>query len=258
MDSLDVSIMEDRETQPPSKKKRRKRHRIPGTVCGMKEEERVSSIIRTAIKWHYLLHFNTNEIRECVEKAVPEIANDQFRMDSYDVDSAKYLTGCKSETHSRMKSYVKMQYRLSKNRKGADIEFVDRSDVLFKLFDDCFDVEDFNYVFYWVKTIVDYERCSTIGKWFLRNVFVNLAVVTKLYLDKVERHDPSAAEMKSQMLMSWERTMSRYEDIRKSDFAPAQKRVKKQKRKGVNQQEVEHAMREFDALLVIQNQPMRR
>lgn len=103
MDSLDVSIMEDRETQPPSKKKRRKRHRIPGTVCGMKEEERVSSIIRTAIKWHYLLHFNTNEIRECVEKAVPEIANDQFRMDSYDVDSAKYLTGCKSETHSRMK-----------------------------------------------------------------------------------------------------------------------------------------------------------
>lgn len=90
------------------------------------------------------------------------------------------------------------------------------------------------------------------------DVFVNLAVVTKLYLDKVERHDPSAAEMKSQMLMSWERTMSRYEDIRKSDFAPAQKRVKKQKRKGVNQQEVEHAMREFDALLVIQNQPMRR
>ncbi|KZZ97800.1 hypothetical protein AAP_00061 [Ascosphaera apis ARSEF 7405] len=243
--------------QVPLKKKRRTRHRVPGAMGSMMEEKRIENKVRTAIKWFYITHFNTDDIRECVEQAVPEIVDDAYRMDAYEVDSMKYLNGCKCETHVRMQKYVKMQCSLSRERTGTNIEIVDRSDALFKLFDECFDPGDFNYVFYWVKTIVDYERCSKVGRWFLRSVFVNLAVRTKIYLDKVARNDPEAAEMKSRMLMSWNRTMSRYEDIRESDFAPRKRKVKKQQQKGVDEWEIERRLQEFDSTLIVSNRPAR-
>ncbi|EGD94834.1 hypothetical protein TESG_02336 [Trichophyton tonsurans CBS 112818] len=52
-----------------------------------------------------------------------------------------------------------------------------------------FTAEKFFIVFYWAAPIVDYDKSSEKGKWYLRNVYANLAAEVKLYLDLVERSD---------------------------------------------------------------------
>ncbi|KAJ5139276.1 uncharacterized protein N7515_004124 [Penicillium bovifimosum] len=54
---------------------------------------------------------------------------------------------------------------------------------LFRYFCSIFDVSKFNYVFSWAAAKVDYSRSTARGQWYMKQVWANVAVQVKLYLD---------------------------------------------------------------------------
>ncbi|KAI5299556.1 hypothetical protein KEM56_003151, partial [Ascosphaera pollenicola] len=63
-----------------------------------------------------------------------------------------------------------------------------------------------------------HTRMKRYVQWFLKNVFINIAVKTKLYLDLIDKGSTEATDFRQKMMLSWDRTIARYEDIREEDF----------------------------------------
>ncbi|KAJ5555603.1 hypothetical protein N7535_008037 [Penicillium sp. DV-2018c] len=89
---------------------------------------------------------------------------------------------------------------------------------LFKHFFENFSIEDFLQVFYWIAPLLDWERASTKGKNFVRNIWANLATQMKRHLDI---QDVAAAEGDwNQVIAFWD-TMGRdpkYNSVKLTEF----------------------------------------
>ncbi|KAI5299924.1 hypothetical protein KEM56_002879 [Ascosphaera pollenicola] len=202
-----------------------------------------------AAKEHYIRNFNLINIRDYIKEVTPEVAEDPIRMDFYETDTAKYFTNCKSETHTRMKRYLQIL------RSTSNILFVNRPDALYQLFEDAFLPEDLFQVFYWLKDVVDFTRSTETSQWFLKNVFINIAVKTELYLDLIDKGSTEATDFRQKMMLSWDRTMARYKDIREEDFVRPEVRVRVLRQH--DNRDTERELLLFESDIIVTGRPTR-
>ncbi|KAI5298275.1 hypothetical protein KEM56_004196 [Ascosphaera pollenicola] len=131
------------------------------------------------------MNWSNDELRGFIMDTVPEIANDDVRLDAYE-DLLRHSTReFKYETFKRMKKFVHLAILRSEGERHTSIGLVDRPQGLFDYF--CNTVRDIDFydVFYWTKDILDYEGTGELGRWYMKEIFCNIAVNVKIYLDKV-------------------------------------------------------------------------
>ncbi|KAN0080675.1 hypothetical protein V8E54_003879 [Elaphomyces granulatus] len=85
-------------------------------------------------------------------------------------------------------------------------------------------------VFYWMKKTFDYEGASPLGKYYMSNIFANLAGYVKLYLDL--KSDNNRQMTKETILDFWDRMTEakNYSQVDQTDFKKRTHRLLSNKR----------------------------
>ncbi|KAJ5129537.1 uncharacterized protein N7515_005576 [Penicillium bovifimosum] len=92
----------------------------------------------------------------------------------------------------------------------------------YRHFESNFTPDKFEEVFYWAKPILDYDKSSDFGKWYVRSIYANIAVQVKLCHDHKEANDDKEYLYAwSQLIKFWDALTrhEQYKDIDKGCFA---------------------------------------
>ncbi|KAN0084814.1 hypothetical protein V8E54_001281 [Elaphomyces granulatus] len=148
-------------------------------------------------RWHYFLHFDTYKCHDTICKVFPGCS-----VASYSRQKILELTkNWKSKSIQIMEKLVAEELDLASQNPGVSIASITAQRDVTAHFLQTFRPDKFFTVFYWIKKTIDYEGASPLGKYYMSNIFANLAGYVKLYLDS--KSDDNRQMTKETILDFW-------------------------------------------------------
>jgi hypothetical protein len=91
-----------------------------------------------------------------------------------------------------------------------------------------FNFQNWAFCFYYMKGYVNFEASSDLGKWYMENMYVNLGLEIKRFIDA---HETKAAREK--LLLSYDALAlnEAFDDIDKNDFSELAERMQRRKKR---------------------------
>ncbi|MCJ1367489.1 hypothetical protein MMC16_006622 [Acarospora aff. strigata] len=149
----------------------------------------INSIERKT-RWLHLLHFSNRYADDIIK----EVYGEDVDPNGQDYNFAENLI--KDQTRSyklmvikKMLEHVRAVKDNERTTPGGVTQQTD-SAVLHEYFLSVFTKETFLQVFYFMDGYLDFDGCSNLGKYYMKNIYANFAVQCKLHDDLVERNDP--------------------------------------------------------------------
>ncbi|SLM39542.1 hypothetical protein LPUS_10111 [Lasallia pustulata] len=108
----------------------------------------------------------------------------------------------------------------------------DTNTLLHAVFTKTFNASTFLHVWNYMDQYVDVDGSSELGKYFMKNIYVNLAMEVKRYLNVLESRGPEA-DARKKLLAFYDciPIANIFKDVDKSDFKELENRSRGQRRK---------------------------
>lgn len=184
-----------------------------------------------AVRWNtFLVHVNLN-----AHDVINSITPHPIDTDSYDFTQlrckfADNVRSFKNKTLERFLAHVRELIKQETWLKDAsDAGFKDR-------LGSKFNHQNWAFCYYYMKEYVDFEACSDLGKWYMENMYVNLGLEAKRFLNAGETKDA-----REKLLLAYDALAlnEAFDDIDKDDFVEVTERYRhNQKRKKRDFEEV--------------------
>jgi hypothetical protein len=178
-----------------------------------------------AVRWNtFLVHVNLNShdvIDSVTNHPIDADGNDFAQLRSKLTDNVRSF---KNKTLNRVFTHITELIKHEPWLKDAsDSDFKDR-------LSQNFNFQNWVFCFYYMKGYIDFDGSSDLGKWYMENMYVNLSLEIKRYLDARETKDA-----REKLLLAYNALALKeaFDDIDKSDFSELAERPQRRKKRGI-------------------------
>ncbi|KAI9746854.1 MAG: tRNA-splicing endonuclease subunit sen54 [Chaenotheca gracillima] len=179
-------------------------------------------MVNRKTRWMMLLYLNNVHY----EKVIFQV----FDTKSPHPDSLLYrqtrttiMNSVKAYKHETIKNMLAHVGKL-KSMQGAQGGLLRSSSdvgVLNEFFCETFNKENFLNVFHFMNGYLDVDNSSDLGKYYLRNIYANLAAQCKLLSDRMEKNEPGIRDLREEIGAFFDSmpTKSEFDGVSKAEFA---------------------------------------
>ncbi|OXV06464.1 hypothetical protein Egran_05768, partial [Elaphomyces granulatus] len=214
--------------------------------------------LKQSFRWLYLTKFNTDGLEDPIRDIYGNPEETSFTFSAARVKILEWAKGWKSKSLARMLEHVQHEKERSREE-DPDFCMARSSNVssLHHYFQKAFTADRFLEVFYWARPILDFEKSSPLGQYYLKHyatdIYSNLAVQVKLHDDLIEGDRRTEIQCSwTDILSFWDEMASsqNYEGVDKGVFA-VKRGIQKKRRIAASIQSIQ------DRLLFADRPPLR-
>ncbi|OJD20990.1 hypothetical protein ACJ73_07673 [Blastomyces percursus] len=183
-------------------------------------------------KWMYLVHLNSDDATTIIHGG--KLLKDSIEYEMILKKVRDCAKGWKHRSINKMIDYVSNVIEAERTAQPTySIANAKEKDLLYEYFIERFTKEDFIDIFVWTVDILDYDNSSELAKWFMMQVFANLAVEEKLHVDITSKHREKSREgwgSRAALLQFWDDLggQEQFDPVHLGEFAEVQSKPSKQ------------------------------
>ncbi|KAF1816370.1 hypothetical protein P152DRAFT_454635 [Eremomyces bilateralis CBS 781.70] len=200
--------------------------RASEAVSGFVPKEELSEYIRRldrVIRWNtFLTHSNINAynmIDFVTDGKVAVDASEFWILRTKILDNVRTY---KNKMLARFEIHIKSLIEIEPWIKNMN------EDGLRKRLESKFNAQNFLFVWYYMKDYIDVDNSAPLGKWFMKNMYVNMGVYVKSWMDENESKD-----IRERLLQAYDlwALNEAFDDVDKGDFMELSQKFRNERKK---------------------------